>query len=30
MDLLYVALIAVFIAVSVVLVYGFDKLRGRQ
>lgn len=30
MDLLYIGLIAAFIAVSIVLVYGFDKLRGRQ
>jgi len=30
MDLLYIGLIAAFIAVSIALVYGFDKLRGRQ
>lgn len=30
MDLLYIALIAAFIAVSIALVYGFDKLKGRQ
>jgi hypothetical protein len=29
MDLLYIALIAAFIAVSMALVYGFDKLKGR-
>jgi hypothetical protein len=30
MDLLYIGLIAAFIAVSIALVYGLDKLRGRQ
>ena len=29
MDLLYVGLMVAFIAVSIALVYGFDKLRGR-
>jgi hypothetical protein len=29
MDLLYIALIAAFIAVSIALVHGFDKLKGR-
>jgi hypothetical protein len=29
MDLLYVALIVAFIAVSIALVYGLDKLKGR-
>jgi hypothetical protein len=30
MDLLYVGLMVAFFAVSAALVYGFDKLRGRQ
>ncbi len=30
MDLLYIGLIAAFIAVSIALVYGFDRLGGRQ
>ena len=29
MDLLYLGLIAAFVAVSIALVYGFDKLKGR-
>jgi hypothetical protein len=29
MDLLYITLIAAFIAVSIALVYAFDKLKGR-
>ena len=29
MDLLYLGLIAAFIAVSIALVYGFDKRKGR-
>jgi len=29
MDLLYIGLIAAFIAVSIALVYGFDKLKER-
>ena len=29
MDLLYIGLIAAFIAASVALVYGFEKLKGR-
>jgi hypothetical protein len=29
MDLLYLGLIVAFIAVSIALVYGFEKLRGR-
>ena len=29
MDLFYIGLIAVFIAVSIALVRGFDKLKGR-
>jgi hypothetical protein len=29
MDLLYTGLIAAFIAVSIALVYGFDKLKER-
>ncbi len=29
MDLLYIILIAAFIAVSIALVYAFDKLKGR-
>jgi len=30
MDLIYIGLIVAFCAVSAVLVYGFEKLRGRQ
>jgi hypothetical protein len=30
MDLFYVGLIAAFIAASIALVYGFDKLKGRS
>jgi len=29
MDLVYIALMVAFTAVSVALVYGFDKLKGR-
>jgi hypothetical protein len=29
MDLLYMGLIAAFVAVSIALVYGFDKLKER-
>jgi hypothetical protein len=29
MDLLYIALIAAFTAVSIALVYGFEQLKGR-
>jgi len=30
MDLFYIGLMVAFFAVSAALVYGFDKLRGRQ
>jgi len=30
MDLVYIALIVAFCALSAVLVYGLEKLRGRQ
>jgi len=30
MDLVYIVLIVAFCAVSAALVYGFEKLRGRQ
>jgi hypothetical protein len=30
MDLLFVGLMVAFVAVSAALVYGFEKLRGRQ
>jgi hypothetical protein len=30
MDLLYVGLMVAFFAVSAALVYGFEKLRGRE
>jgi hypothetical protein len=30
MDFVYIALVLAFCALSAALVYGFDKLRGRQ